>query len=98
MLVKYAAERVESDPLVRTRFLRDAGAAAAVSHPNVATLFEVVDRQQNPLFFVFEFATIAPPLAVLAPAHGVEAVSCGLLCRNGQLDASGPEPVADFQD
>ena len=54
VLVKNAAERVGSDPLVRTRFLRDAGAAATVSHPNVAMLFEVVDRPDQ-LFLVFEF-------------------------------------------
>jgi len=54
VLVKNAAERVGSDPLARTRFLKDARAAATVSHPNVATLFEVVDRQ-GLLFLVFEF-------------------------------------------
>ena len=54
VLVKDAAERVGSDPLARTRFLRDARAAAAVSHPNVATLFEVADRPPQ-LFLVFEF-------------------------------------------
>ena len=54
VLVKNAAERVGSDPLARTRFLKDARAAATVSHPNVATLFEVVDRPGQ-LFLVFEF-------------------------------------------
>ncbi len=54
VLVKDAAEQVGSDPLARTRFLRDARAAAAVSHPNVATLFEVADRPPQ-LFLVFEF-------------------------------------------
>ena len=54
VLVKNAAERVGSDPLARTRFLKDARAAATVSHPNVATLFEVADRSGQ-LFLVFEF-------------------------------------------
>ena len=54
VLVKNAAERVGSDPLARTRFLKDAHAAAAVSHPNVATLFEVADGPGQ-LFLVFEF-------------------------------------------
>ena len=54
VLVKNAAERVGSDPLTRTRFLKDARAAATVSHPNVARLFEVGDRQDQ-LFVVFEF-------------------------------------------
>ena len=54
VLVKNVADRLGSDPLVRTRFLKDAHAAATVSHPNVATLFEVGDHQ-NQLFLVFEF-------------------------------------------
>ncbi|TDI24822.1 MAG: serine/threonine protein kinase [Acidobacteria bacterium] len=54
VLVKNAAERVGPDPLVRKRFLKDARAAATVSHPNVATLFEVGDRPDQ-LFLVFEF-------------------------------------------
>ena len=54
VLVKNAAERLGSDPLARTRFLKDAHAAATVSHPNVATLFEVGDRPDQ-LFLVFEF-------------------------------------------
>ena len=54
VLVKNAAERVARDPLARTRFLNDARAAATVSHPNVATLFEVGERPGQ-LFLVFEF-------------------------------------------
>ena len=54
VLVKNAAERVGSDPLARTKLLKDARAAATVSHPNVAMLFEVVDRPDQ-LFLVFEF-------------------------------------------
>ena len=56
VLVKNASDRVKSDPLVRTRLLKDARAAATVSHPNVATLFEVVDRPGQ-LFLVFEFVS-----------------------------------------
>ena len=54
VLVKNAAERVGPDLRARTRFLTDARAAATVSHPNVATLFEVGDRPDQ-LFLVFEF-------------------------------------------
>ena len=54
VLVRNAAERVGPDPRARTRFLKDARAAATVSHPNVATLFEVGDRPGQ-LFLVFEF-------------------------------------------
>ena len=54
VLVKNAAERVGPDPLARARFLKDARAAATVSHPNLATLFEVGDSKDQ-LFLVFEF-------------------------------------------
>ena len=54
VLVKNAAEQVGLDPLTRTRFLKDAHAAASVSHPNIATLFDVGDYQDQ-LFLVFEF-------------------------------------------
>ena len=54
VLVKNAGERLRPDPLARDRLLKDAHAAATVSHPNVATLLEVGDRPDQ-LFLVFEF-------------------------------------------
>ena len=56
VLVKVAAERVARDPVERSRLLKDARAAATVSHPNVATLFEVGEHE-NQLFLVFEFVS-----------------------------------------
>ena len=54
VLVKNAGERLGPDPLARDRLLKDAHAAATISHPNVATLLEVGDRPDQ-LFLVFEF-------------------------------------------
>ena len=56
VLVKNATERVGPDAATRARFLKDAHAAATVSHPNVATLFEVGDTPDQ-LFLVFEFVS-----------------------------------------
>jgi serine/threonine protein kinase len=56
VLVKNVAEALGSDPGARTRFLRDQRAAATISHPNVATLFEVADRPDQ-LLLVFEFVS-----------------------------------------
>ncbi|MDP6581455.1 MAG: serine/threonine-protein kinase, partial [Vicinamibacterales bacterium] len=56
VLVKVATEQVGPDAATRARFLKDAHAAAAVSHPNVATLFEVGDTADQ-LFLVFEFVS-----------------------------------------
>jgi serine/threonine-protein kinase len=54
VLVKHVADRLGGDPLTRSRFLRDTRAAVAISHPNVATLFEVGEHGDQ-LFLVFEF-------------------------------------------
>ncbi len=56
VLVKNVAEAVGPEPGARTRVLRDARAAATISHPNVATLFEVDDRPDQ-LLLVFEFVS-----------------------------------------
>ena len=53
VLVEDVAELVGGDPLVRSRFLTDARAAAAVSHPNVVRLFEVGEEGPR-LSLVFE--------------------------------------------
>ena len=54
VLVRDVYERFRGDPVVRAHLLKQARAAAAVSHPNVATLFEVGEGPDE-LFLVFEF-------------------------------------------
>src|SRR5688572_29280451 len=52
--VKVLPADVAGDPVRRDRFLREARASAALSHPNIAALYEIgEDRQQ--LFLAFEF-------------------------------------------
>src|SRR5947209_2623246 len=52
--IKDLANDVAHDPARRDRFLREARAAATLSHPNIAALYEIGDDQEH-LFLVFEF-------------------------------------------
>jgi serine/threonine protein kinase len=52
--IKVVGAQVAGNPERRERFLREARAAATLSHPNIAALYEIgEDREQ--LFLVFEF-------------------------------------------
>jgi eukaryotic-like serine/threonine-protein kinase len=53
--IKVAAPAIAGDARQRARFLEDARAAAALSHPNIAALYEI-GEDQDQLFLVFEFA------------------------------------------
>jgi serine/threonine protein kinase len=46
---------VQSDPILRERFLRDARAAAELNHPNIATLFDVLVHDGR-CYLAYEFA------------------------------------------
>src|SRR5215204_3607841 len=48
------ADAVVADPARREMFLRDARAAAAVSHPNIVTLYEVGEDDEG-VYLVHEF-------------------------------------------
>jgi serine/threonine-protein kinase len=52
--IKLLPPDVAADPSRRQRFLADAHAAAALSHPNIAALFEIGDAGEH-LFLVFEY-------------------------------------------
>jgi serine/threonine protein kinase len=53
--LRVVAADIAADPDRRERFLRDARAATALSHPNIATLYEI-GEDQGQLFLVCEFA------------------------------------------
>ncbi|MBI3493701.1 MAG: serine/threonine protein kinase [Acidobacteria bacterium] len=53
--IKVIGPGIAGDPDRRTRFLDDARATTALSHPNIATLYEIAE-DQGYLFLVFEFA------------------------------------------
>jgi serine/threonine protein kinase len=50
-----APPEITGDPAKRERFLRDARAATALNHPNIASLFDVVE-QGNECYLAYEFA------------------------------------------
>jgi serine/threonine protein kinase len=52
--LRMVARHIADDPGRRGRFLHEAQAAAALSHPNIAALYEI-GEDQNQLFLVFEF-------------------------------------------
>ena len=52
--IKVLAPDVAGDPARRERFMREARAAAALSHPNIAALLEI-GEDQGQLYLVFEF-------------------------------------------
>ena len=54
VVIKVLPPSVAGDPARRDRFLRDARAAAAVSHPNIAALCDIGDEADH-LFVVFDF-------------------------------------------
>jgi eukaryotic-like serine/threonine-protein kinase len=50
-----APPEVTNDPETRAKFLRDARAATALNHPNIATLFDVVEEEDH-CYLAYEFA------------------------------------------
>ncbi|HEY2149731.1 MAG TPA: serine/threonine-protein kinase [Vicinamibacterales bacterium] len=52
--IRVVAPSIADDPAKRARFLEDARAAEALSHPNIAALYEI-GEDQGALFLVFEF-------------------------------------------
>jgi len=52
--IRVLAAEVANDPARRERFLLDARAAAALSHPNIAALYEI-GEDQGQVFLAFEF-------------------------------------------
>jgi TolB-like protein len=86
--IKVLAQDVANDPARRDRFLREARAAAALSHPNIAALYEI-GEDQGQLFLAFEFVPGAPLSTVIAgrPLNTRRAVEFAMQIADALADA-----------
>ena len=88
--IKVIAADVAGDDDRRERFVRDARAAAALSHPNIAALYEI-GEDQGQLFLVFEFVPGEPLSTVIAgrPLNLRRAVDFAIQIADALAEAHG---------
>ena len=86
--IKVVPGALVSDPERRERLLRDAHATATLSHPNIATLYEVGDDQGR-LFLVFDFVPGQTLKAIIGgrPMHPRRAIDLAAQVADGLADA-----------
>jgi len=88
--IKVLASDVANDPARRDRFLREAHAAATLSHPNIAALYEI-GEDQGQLFLAFEFVPGAPLTNVVGgrPLNTRRAVDFAVQIADALAEAHG---------
>lgn len=69
--IKFISPEKAADQSVRRRLVREARAAAALDHPNICTIYEVIDEPGGPPCIVMQY---------------VEGETLAALLRNGPLD------------
>jgi len=88
--IKVMAADVAGDDDRRERFVREARATAALSHPNIAALYEI-GEDQGQLFLVFEFVPGEPLSTVIAgrPLNLRRAVDFAIQIADALAEAHG---------
>src|SRR5262245_29060203 len=86
--IKVLPEAVADDSDRRARFVREAQAAAALSHPNIAALYEI-GEDRGRLFLVFEFVPGEPLRTVIGgrPLNPRRAVQFAMQIADALADA-----------
>jgi serine/threonine-protein kinase len=97
--IKVPAGELQSDATRREALLRDARAALALSHPNIATLYEIGDEQGR-VFLVFEFAPGETLKRVIAglPMNARRAVDLAAQIADALADAHASDIVHGHLD
>jgi serine/threonine protein kinase len=92
--IKVPADALQADATRREALLRDAGAALALSHPNIATLYEIGD-EHGKAFLVFEFAPGETLKRVIAglPMNARRAVDLAAQLADALADAHASDLV-----
>jgi serine/threonine-protein kinase len=88
--LKFLSESLAEDPVIRRRFHREARAAAALEHPNIAAIHGV-EEQDGRLFLVMPFyggGTLKERIAA-GPLPIADAVSCAVQIAEGLALAHG---------
>src|ERR671931_649348 len=86
--IKVLPDAVADDADRRARFVREAQAAAALSHPNIAALYEI-GEDRGRLFLVFEFVPGATLTTVIGgrPLNPRRAVDFAVQIADALADA-----------
>jgi serine/threonine protein kinase len=83
--IKFLSPRLAVSPLARTRFTREAQAAAAVSHPNVVTIHAIAEHEGLP-YMVMEYVagiTLAERLNREGVLQPKSILRIGIQCARG---------------
>jgi serine/threonine protein kinase len=87
--IKILAADIAKDPVRRAQFLADARASAAVSHPNIATLYEVVEESDGTVYLALEYVPGDSLKTIIGgrPLNPRRALDCAIQIADALADA-----------